>query len=293
MRFIDYHLPPMDTSLLKTFLLLAETNNFTLAAQKLYRSQSAISLQIARLESLLGKTLFTRDNRNVALTLEGEQLIGYAKQMLKLEKEMLNHFRQPLLKGEVTFGTPEDLATAYLPGILANFVKSYPGILLNVHCEFTMELLKGFDSQRYDLVLIKQDPRNPHSRSEEVWKEPLVWVCGKDAVHSNWKKEESLPLILAPAPCVYRQRAIDSLNREGIRWRIVYTSPSLTGTVSAVKAGLGISVLPMDMVPKEFQIVRDLPILKDAQIALLQQEHASESVKALADYVTSHIIINL
>lgn len=282
----------MDTILLKNFLILAKTKNFTKAAQKLYRSQSAISLQIARLEKMLGKPLFVRDKRNVTLTLEGEQFLGYAHQILQIEKEMMNHFQRPTIKGEVTFGTPEDLATAYLPTILGNFVEAYPGILINVHCEFTMELLKGFESQCYDLVLVKQDPQNPHPRSEEVWKEPLVWVSNKDTLHFNWK-EEPLPLVLAPQPCVYRQRAIDALNREGIRWRIVYTSPSLTGTFAAVKAGLGISVLPFNMIPKETQIIRDLPNLKDAQIALLKQEHVSEAGTALATYVVNHIISNM
>ncbi len=282
----------MDTILLKNFLILAKTKNFTKAAQNLFLSQSAISLQIARLEKILGKSLFVRDKRNVTLTVEGEQFLGYAHQILQIEKEMMNHFQRPSIKGEVTFGTPEDLATAYLPTILGNFVEAYPGILINVHCEFTMELLKGFESQRYDLVLVKQDPQNPHPRSEEVWKEPLVWVSNKDSLHFNWK-EEALPLVLAPQPCVYRQRAIDALNREGIRWRIVYTSPSLTGTFAAVKAGLGISVLPFNMIPKEIQIIRDLPNLKDAQIALLKQEHVSEAGTALATYVVNHIISNM
>jgi DNA-binding transcriptional LysR family regulator len=282
----------MDTILLKSFLVIAKTRNFTKAAHQLLRSQSAISLQIARLEEMLGKPLFERDKRNVNLTLEGEQFLGYAHKILQIEEEMINHFQRPSIKGEVTFGTPEDLATAYLPTVLANFAEAYPGILLNVHCEFTMDLLKRFESQYYDLVLIKQDPQNPHPRSEEVWKEPLVWVSSKDASHFNWK-EEPLPLVLAPPPCVYRQKAIDTLNREGIRWRIVYTSPSITGAFAAVKAGLGISVLPFNMIPKELQIVRGLPALKDAQIALLKQEHASEAGTALAIYVVNHIISNM
>lgn len=279
----------MDTMLLKNFLTLAQTRNFTKTAEKLYRSQSAISLQIARLEGMLGKALFVRDKRNVSLTLEGEQLLGYAQQLLQIEEEMMRHFQKPSIQGKVTFGTPEDLATAYLPTILANFVEAYPGILLNIHCEFTMDLLKGFDSQSYDLVLIKQDPQNPHPKSEEVWKEPLVWASKKEGLSFNWRKEV-LPLVLAPPPCVYRQRAIDTLNREGILWRIVYTSPSLTGTLAAVKAGLGISILPVDMIPKELQIVRELPSLKDAQIALLKQENTSEAATAFATYVANHII---
>jgi DNA-binding transcriptional LysR family regulator len=282
----------MDTILLKSFLVLAKTRNFTRAAHQLHRSQSAISLQIARLEELLGKFLFVRDKRNVHLTLEGEQFLGYAEKMLQMEEDMLSHFQKPSIQGEVTFGTPEDLATAYLPNILANFVESYPGVLLNVHCEFTMDLLKGFDSKRYDLVLIKQDPQNPHPKSEEVWKESLVWVSAKEAPHLH-ARQEPLPLVLAPAPCVYRQRAIDALNKAGIRWSIVYTSPSLTGTFAAVKAGLGISVLPLNMIPKELHIVRGLPELQDAQIALLKQDHASEAAIALAVYVVNHIIENV
>jgi DNA-binding transcriptional LysR family regulator len=279
----------MDTHLIKSFLILAKTKNFTKAANQLYRSQSTISLQIAKLEQTLGKTLFLRDKRNVFLTLEGEQFLSYAYKILQIEEEMLHHFQKPSIKGEVTLGTPEDLATAYLPNILGNFVEVYPEILLNVHCEFTIDLLKGFESQRYDLVLIKQDPQNPHPRSEEVWKEPLVWICNKDKTDFH-PKEEPLPLVLAPSPCVYRQRALDSLNQAGIRWRIVYTSPSLTGGLAAVKAGLGISVLPLKMIPKDLQIIRELPLLKDAQIALLKQENVSEAAAALAIYVINHII---
>ena len=279
----------MDTTLLKNFLVLAKTRNFTKASQKLFRSQSALSLQIARLEQLLGKSLFVRDRRNVNLTLEGEQFLGYAQQILKIEDEMMDHFQKPLLEGAVTFGTPEDLATAYLPTILGNFSKAYLGVSLNVNCAFTMDLIKGFDSQIYDLVLIKQDPQNQHPRSEVVWKESLVWVSNKERLQSSWK-EGVLPLVLAPSPCVYRQRAIDALNQASIRWRIVYTSPSLTGTLAAVKAGLGISVIPLNMIPKELYMIKDLPVLKDAQIALLKQENASEAVTALASYVIDHIV---
>lgn len=282
----------MDLTLLKTFLVLAETKNFTQAAKKLYRSQSAISLQVARLEALMGRTFFVRDNRNVALTLEGEQLLGYAKKMLQLEADMFHHFQQPQLTGEVKFGTPEDLATAYLPGILSQFMETYPGVLLNVHCEFTMHLLKGFESQAYDLVLIKQDPQNPHPKSELAWKESLVWVWSghKSNSYLDFQQENIIPLVLSPFPCVYRQRAIDALNQEGIRWRIIYTSPSLAGTIAAVRAGLGMTVLPINMIPKDLQIYRHLPVLKDAQIALLKHEHSSEAVKAFAHYIVDHIL---
>lgn len=280
----------METNLLKCFLALAKTRSFTEAAKKLYRSQSAISLQIAKLETLLGKPLFIRDNRNVTLTLQGEQLVGHAQQILALENKMLSYFQPAcLLSGEIRLGTPEDLATIYLPAILAKFIESNPNVHLNVRCEFTMDLLKGFDEKQYDLILIKQDPLNPDPRSQEVWKESLVWVCSKEAAAYHFKSDAMIPLVLAPHPCVYRQRAINALNQQGISWRIVYTSPSVTGTIAAVKAGLGVSVLPRKMLTDELRILKELPVLKSAQIALLQQETPSETVLALANYIRDHI----
>jgi DNA-binding transcriptional LysR family regulator len=283
----------MDSSLLKTFLVLAKTKNFTVAASKLYRSQSAISLQVLRLESLLGKTLFIRDNRNVSLTHEGEQLVGYAQSILKLEEQMLYHFQQAhQLAGEVKFGTPEDIATVYLPTILANFNQSHPNVELNVNCDLTKRLINDFESGVYDIILIKQDPASPHPNSEVVWNESLVWVCGEGFWSRFSDDNDILPLVLSPSPCVYRQRAIDALNSIGRPWRIVYSSPSVAGTIAAVKAGLGVSVMPEKMVPKHLWIIDDLPELTDAQIALLKKEELKEAAKVFSTYVSDHIILD-
>lgn len=278
----------MDTNLLKTFSVLSRIKNFTKAAQVLHLSQSAISLQIAKLEEFLGKTLFIRNNRNVDLSLDGEKLLGYVQQILDIEQNLLAHFQDPHPKGDVKFGTPEDLATAYLPDVLANFTKIYPAILLNVACEFTLNLIQGFDSDIYDIALIKQDPKKPHPKSEEVWKECLAWVSTPNIRLQS--KKIPVPLILAPSPCVYRQRAIDTLNNHGIPWKIVYTSPSITGTLAGVQAGLGVSILPAKMIPKNLRIVEELPDLKDTQIAILKKETASEAAKTFGLYLINNII---
>ncbi len=278
----------MDTALLKTFLVLAKTQSFTQTAERLFRSQSAISLQMTKLEESLGTPLFIRNNRNVVLTPRGEQLLGYAKAVLKAEEDLLAQcHRLTKLTGEIRFGTPEDLATSYLPGILAKFKKTNPDVVLNVNCEFTLDLIEGFEMKKYDLILIKQNPSHADSRSQEVWMEPLVWVCNQDFPKDAMEKNDSIPLVLAPQPCVYRQRAIDALNQEGRLWHTVYTSPSLTGKIAAVKAGLGYSVLPLNMVSKELCICRDLPKLQKAQVALLQQENPSEAVRVFSHYIIS------
>lgn len=278
----------METDLLKNFLVLVETKNFTKASEKLNCSQSALSLQIKRLEELIGKPLFLRDKRNVILTHEGEELIAYSEQLIHIESNLFTHFHESPIEGEVYFGTPEDLATTYLPNILANFVRSYPEISLNVRCEFSVNLLKEFEQRNYDVILIKQDTIHPYKGSEELWKESLAWVSGKNAPPFV-SKSAPLPLILAPSPCVYRQRAIDSLNQAGIAWKVVYQSPSLSGTLALVRSGLGISILPTNMITKDLETISSLPPLKDTQIALLKQQPTSKAGEALASYITENI----
>jgi DNA-binding transcriptional LysR family regulator len=283
----------MDTNLLRAFLALAEEKNFTNAAKKLHRSQSAVSLQIGRLEAILGKPLFVRTKRNVSLTHEAEKLLGYAQELLRVEESIVQMFRKPKLTGKVHFGTPEDIATTYLPGILSKFIETNPGVLLDVRCDLTINLQEGFREKCFDLVLIKQDPSAPHPQSEPIWKEPLVWVAKQEmrVCPAKMEEERAVPLVTAPAPCVYRQRGIDALNAQGIPWRLVYTSPSLAGAIAAVKAGLGVAVLPATMVQKGMQILHALPALKDAEIALLIQSQASKVVKVLASYIKEHILL--
>jgi DNA-binding transcriptional LysR family regulator len=282
MNFIYYNMSIMDTRLLKTFLVLSKTKNFTKASKLLFLSQSAISLQINRLESLIGKSLFSRDKRNVTLTEEGEVFIGYAHQMLNLEGAILAHFSKRGITGEIKIGTPEDIATGYLPKILAEFSRSYPDILLNVTCDFTVNLIKNFNE--YDLILVKQDPKNPILGSIPLCDESLVWVGSKEK-KLRYLNCGSLPLILAPSPCVYRQRALDVLSEHCIKWRMAYTSTSLAGSLAAVNAGLGVCVLPINRITKELQIIDELPPLKGAEIALLVKEGDNEAKNTFKNHL--------
>lgn len=279
----------MDLQLFRSFLVLAKTQNFTQAAKKLNRTQSALSLQILRLEERLGKRLFIRTGPKITLSFHGEELLGYAQRILRMEEEILEHFHEPTVSGEVKFGIPEDLATSYLPQALASFKRLNPSILLNVHCEFTLNLLNGFNDQKFDLILIKQDPMHRHPASQEVWNEQLVWVSAKGIAFHEKIHEKTLPLILAPAPCVYRSRAIDALNKKGVAWRITFTSPSSSGCLAAVKAGLGISVLPINMVSDDLQILKELPPLQEAQIGLIINENSSKAAKIFGEYIAKHL----
>jgi DNA-binding transcriptional LysR family regulator len=286
----------LDTALLSSFLALAETQNFTRAAERVGRTQSALSLQIKRLEDLLGKPLFVRGTRLATLTAEGEIFIAYARDILRLKEEAISRFREPDAKGEVRFGSPEDFATVFLPQVLSRFVASHPKILLNVQCDLTLNLLEGFRRGEYDLVLLKQSTPGEYGEGITVWKESLVWAAGGDHARKFAREDgqsagDGLPLVLSPKPCVYRQRALEALEREGQRWRIVYTSPSLAGTVAAVKAGLGITVLPQKMLLEGLVPLRraHLPDLKETHISLLTRNDAPPAVASLARYIAGHI----
>ncbi|MBM3207628.1 MAG: LysR family transcriptional regulator [Chlamydiae bacterium] len=262
----------MDTDLLKTFLKISEIKNFTKASVILGRTQATISMQIAKLEILLGNKLFIRDNRNVSLSSFGELLVPYAEKMLQIEKELLSQFILPKVKGKIRFGTPEDIAFSYLPSILSDFTQTYKDIELEVKCDFTERLIEGIGSNEFDLILIKQDPHSPFPGSEQIWSEPLVWVAAKNSKFIKQMPAEELPLVLSPTPCVFRKRALQALSQGKISYRIVFSSASLAGNLSAVRAGLGISVLPKDLIGPEFTPLTYLPELQQAQIALIKKD---------------------
>lgn len=292
----------IDTALLRTFTVLAETRSFSRTAERIGRSQSAVSTQVQKLEELLGRQLFDRDRRNVRLTEDGEKLLGYARQILRLSEAMIHRFREPEVAGEVRFGSPEDFATFYLPDILAGFAEAFPRVLLHVNCDLTLRLIDGFKRDEYDLIIIKQDPDNIQPGARPLWRERLVWVGGPDctpamgfqeACRTLGHRAHPVPLVLSPAPCVYRQRAVAALDDAHHAWTVAFASPSLAGATAAVKAGLGFSVLPRGMVPRDLVAFdgggEGWPALGDAVICALAADRAHPAVAALARFIASHM----
>ena len=276
----------IDTLLLKSFIAIAETGSFSKAADIVGRTQSAVSLQIKKLEEGLKCSLFDRSNRQVALTEQGEIFLGYARRMIELQWEAYSRLNEPEVKGEISLGTPEDFATHYLPEILANFTKHHPLVQLHVRCDLTLNLLSGFRKGEYDMILVKRDPERVKGGTE-VWREPLIW-----AMADHYQIKLPISLVLSPQPCIYRARALAALDRSRKAWSISYTSPSLAGTIAAVKAGLGITVLPKDMVPEGLSPVRGsikLPHLADSEIALIKKERLSQAGKVLAEHIVSSL----
>ena len=272
----------IDTHQIKSFIAIAETGTFSKAASNVGRTQSALSLQIKKLEDMLDCQLFVRTARRVTLTEQGEIFLGYAKQMISLQWEVFSRLKEPDLAGKIRFGTPEDFATHYLPEVLASFHQHHPRIQLSVECDLTLNLVKGFERGNFDLILVKRDPQTVKGGSK-VWREPLVWVAA-----DHYMTEQPLSLVLSPQPCIYRARALAALDRAKVPWHISYTSPSLAGTLAAVRAGLGITVLPANMLPEGIhRIAKELklPELADAEIALMKRDDLTKASEMLAEHI--------
>lgn len=271
----------LDIDLLRAFVTVSETSSFTRAAALLGRTQPAISLQIRRLEDQLRSPLFDRGGKGISLTTEGAGLLPQARRLLRLNDEIVSTLGEGDLEGEVRFGAPEDIATMHLPGILGAFARSHPRIKLSVTCDYTANLLDQMSRGTLDLALIKREPVGPEL-GVRVWSEPLVWVALDESIGET----TPLPLIIAPAPDIYRKRALGALQEAGISFRASFTSPSLAGQMAALRAGLGVGVLPAAMAPRDLAVlVQTLPTLSDSEIALVSARGAGGPTSLLAQEV--------
>jgi len=273
----------IDSVTLKSFIAIAEGGSFSHAAQSVGRTQSALSLQIKKLEGSLGCSLFQRTSRSVKLTEQGEIFLGYAKRIIELQWEAYSRLREPDAEGEIRLGTPEDFATHYLPNVLASFRQHHPRIQLNVSCDLTLNLIEGFHNGQFDVILVKRDPQKVKG-GMKVWREPLVWAAA-----DHYRQEKNLSLVLSPHPCIYRVRALAALDKAKKPWIISYTSPSLAGSLAAVRAGLGITVLPANMLPSGVHPIRSglLPDLVDAEIALFKRDELHKAGNMLAEHIVN------
>lgn len=166
------------------------------------------------------------------------------------------------------------------------FGQHHPRVQLNVSCDLTLNLIDGFHRGEYDVLLVKRDPQTVKGGTK-VWREPLVWAAA-----DGYQPEENLSLVLSPQPCIYRARALAALNRARRSWHISYTSPSLAGTLAAVKAWIGITVLPAHMIPFGIHAIRKgtkLPHLADAELSLMKKDELSKVADMFADHIVQSL----
>lgn len=276
---------PLDLDQLQTFCAIADCGSFTEAARRVYKTQSAVSMQIKRLEERLGQPLFAREGRRVTLTTEGEALYARARRMLKINAEIVDMFSQADLAGNIRFGVPDDYAVKLLPVILSSFQRTHPRITVDVRCQPSEELLSGMRQGRYDIIVFTQGTM--HEFGELFRTEKMHWVSshGGKALASD-----PLPLACGPTFCIWRADAIEALSRMNRDFRIAYTSSNAMAITSAVLSDLAVGFLPESALQPGMRVVSEeqsLPRLQDAQIALLRASHAYGGIY---DALAAHIV---
>ncbi|MBK60475.1 MAG: LysR family transcriptional regulator [Pseudomonas sp.] len=281
-------MPLLENDVLRTFVSIAESGSFTRTAAQIFRTTSAVSMQIKRLENTLGCALFSREARRVALTAEGERLLSYARRLLKLNEEAVGAFIKPSLSGQVRFGAPADIGTHILPGLLSLFARTHPGIEVNVSVGRSVDMIQRIDAGELDVALISVgNLGQDDTRGEVVHREPLVWAGRAGGVAM---KRNPLPLALASAECAWRRQALDALDRVGRSYRIAYSSEQCAGQEAAMVADLAVAPYPLSLVRPPLRRLdedADLPALGEYQIKLLSAAQCSEPVKVLSQQVVA------
>lgn len=278
-------LPLLDNDILRTFVAIAETGNFSTAAEAVLRTPSAVSMQIKKLEEQLQATLFLRDARSVTLTQHGEVLLSYARRILALSNEAVSRFVMPDLAGVVRLGAPDDIAERLLPRILKDFAESFPGIMVDVTVDMSSALRRRVEEQRLDLALFNCHPRSFPNFGEVIHTEKLVWAgvkCG------NAHLRDPLPISVWEEGCVWRQDAIGQLEKHKRPYRIAYASAHTMAQRAAVLSDLAIAPFPRSYLGDEMVVLgpqEGLPELFSFDVRLLTAPHLSIPAKAVAESI--------
>lgn len=259
---------PMDH--LRTLVAVVENGGFTAAGRAVHRTQAAVSMQIKRLEEDLGCALFVRAKRSVRLTSAGDRLVGYARKILRLHDEAISVLFTPELSGTVRLGAPEDYAGEYLPGVLARFIKDNPLVTVDILCEPTPMLLEALRHGQLDLTLASATGVREASEAtgSVIHRESLSWAV---ATGFETHLQRPLPLAVFHKGCPYRHYAGEALEQAGIASRVSFVSPSLSGVLAAVRAGLAVAPVPSSLVAPDCRLLdadEGLPPLPEVMVEL-------------------------
>ncbi|WP_202303098.1 transcriptional regulator LrhA [Dryocola clanedunensis] len=266
----------LDLDLLRTFVAVADLNTFAAAAAAVRRTQSAVSQQMQRLEQLVGKELFARHGRNKLLTEHGIQLLGYARKILRFNDEACTSLMFSNLQGVLTLGASDETADTILPFLLNRISSVYPKLALDVRVKRNPFMIEMLNQQEVDLVVTTSKPA--HFDSIVLRTSPTLWYCAADYV---FQKGEAVPLVMLDDPSPYRDMMLEYLNAEGIPWRISYVASTLSAVRAAVKAGLGITARPVEMMSPELRVLGSadgLPPMPDTRYLLCRDPHTSNEM---------------
>jgi DNA-binding transcriptional LysR family regulator len=283
----------LDMDVLRTFVAGFELGSFARAADRLGRSQSAVSTQLRKLEEQAGQPLVRKSGRGLVLTAAGESLLSYARRILELNDEAVDALRGTQVEGWVRLGLPQDFAEIWLPAVLGRFARAHPKVRIEVRAERNTHLIERMAKGELDLALCwGRGDDAPHV--ERVADLPIAWIgrpgwCGVPKLGS-----EPLPLVAFEPPCIFRSAGVAALDGAGIPWRLVFTSPSLAGLWAASEAGLGITLRTSIGIPKALSALdpatSGLPPLPTIPLSLHRAEkEPGAAVARLADILLETI----
>lgn len=277
----------LDTDLLRTFVAIAETGSFSRAGTRIGRTPSAVSMQVKRLEELVGRRLFERDSRTVSLTPIAEAVLPDARRVLEGSAALLSRLRTPDLEGSIALGIAEDYAAIHMPSILKRFARSHPAVQVEVICDDSTFLLGKLIGGEIDAALVTETQLDPvhNVLSDLVHVEAIGWIGARDGRAAAIRP---LPVAAASPVCLWRRAAASALERARIPYRVAYTSVLSSGQLAAVAADLAVSPLPLSLVsekvrpvPREF----GLPDLPASTLAFVRRSDEDATVRAIHEHV--------
>jgi DNA-binding transcriptional LysR family regulator len=281
-------IPNLDVDLLKTFLAIADNGSFTKAAEEVHKTQSAVSMQMKRLEELVGTPLFAKDGRMSRFTQDGERLVDYARRIVAINDEAIYAFAKPDLTGTIKFGTPDDYAERFLPEILARFARTHPMVTVDVECLGSGELFERCKRGEMDLALVTHGC--DILTQEPVRREKLVWVT---STRHHAHMAEVLPLAVSHAGCGWRSMVLRALDGQQRKFRVAYSTPNSNAVNAAVLQGLAVGAIPELCLRPGMRILTEkdgFPSLGTFDIGLVRKPgKANKAIEALARHVTESL----
>lgn len=278
-------IPLLDLDLLKTLVAISETGNFSAAAAAVHRTPSAVSMQVKKLEDILGRPVFIRDSRSVELTPDGAFLLEHGRRMLALNRDAVARFVQPDVEGVVRLGAPDDCAERFLPRMLRCFAETHPGVTVNVVVDGTARMIEMLRAGKIDMTLVTAGAGFGDRGAEVVYREQLVWAMLKGGVAAE---KDPLPVSVWEEGCAWRNAGLQGLEAAGRSWRIAFESAHISGQRAAILADLAVAPLPVSSLggdvieaPAKF----GLPKLPGYSLGLLVADNANPAVGAAADHL--------
>jgi DNA-binding transcriptional LysR family regulator len=279
-------LPLLELDTLRILVAIADTGNFSAAAETVFRTPSAVSMQVKKTEEIIGRPLFHRDSRSVTATPDGELLVQHGRRMLALNREMMTHFITPDVTGVVRLGAPDDMAERMLPDMLCRFASSHCGVTVDVVVDSSASLLAGVRDQSLDLALITCDPEARQEQDVEiVFREALTWAGARNGVAYE---KDPLPVSVWEEGCAWRNAGLKSLADDRRNYRIAFRSAHISGQRAAILADLAVAPIPASACTNGIICLgrkQGMPTLGDYAMGMLLASKLSKPAEAAAEHL--------